>query len=152
MVNTVSWTRWRYYKPVKILTILNDYKGVKFEWYSCCQIGPILGGEGQHGEHFRGLPNYGEFNFFSYPENLTAVSWVSQLRFEPSYMCGRMLWTEIQQKMLQWSPMGNQLRVLTQFMDMNWRSLEQISVLFHLTETYKMHESRLVVFSNYICT
>lgn len=115
-------------------------------------MGPFLGGERQHGEHFRGLPIYGETNLTSYPENLTAVFGVSQLRNEPSYMCGRMLWTEIQQKMLQWSPMENQLRVLTQFMDMNWRSLRQISELFHLTETYKMHESRLVVFSYYIFT
>ena len=87
---------------------------MKFEWYSCCQRGPFFGGERQHGGNFRGLTNYGKFNHTSYPENLTAVVGVSQLRNEPSYMCGPMLWTEIQQKMLQWSPMENQLRVLTQ--------------------------------------
>ena len=115
-------------------------------------MGPFFGGERQHGEHFRGLPNYGEMNLTSYPENLTAVVGVCQLRNEPSYICGRTLWTEIQQKMLQWSPMENQLRILTQFMDMNWRSLGQIFALFHLTEIYKMLKSRLVVFSYYICT
>ena len=76
--------------------------------------GPFFGGERQHGGNFRGLTYYGKFNHTSYPENLTAVVVVSQLRNELSYMCGRMLWTEIQQKMLQWSPMENQLRVLTQ--------------------------------------
>ena len=97
----------------------------------------FFGGERQHGGNFRGLTNYGKFNHTSYPENSTAVVGVSQLRNEPSYMCGRMLWTEIQQEMLQWSPMENQLRVLTQFMDMNWRSLGQISVSFHLTKLTK---------------
>ena len=58
-----TWTRWRSYKPVKILTTLNDYRGVKFKWYLCCQMGLFL--ERQHGEHVQGLPNYGKSNIKS---------------------------------------------------------------------------------------